>query len=108
MRPTYTAEQWHKIVPALRSLANITIQMAQAVLVDGKRPADVAREMGESRQLVNAAIKRVTDIAGKPHGTGLVPVVVWLPADKAAQVEEMAREYIEEPALLQEKKKVDE
>ena len=105
MRPTYTAEQWDQIVPALRSLAAITIQMAKAVLVDGQRPADVAREVGESRQLVNAAIKRVTDIAGKPHGDGLVPVMVWLPADKAAQVQEMAREYMEEPTILKAKNK---
>lgn len=95
MQPKYTAEQWDRIKPAVRNLAVGTVEMARAVLVDGKRPSDVAKELGESRQLVNAAIKRVRDVLDKYQEAGLVPVMVWLPPELAAQVMEMAKPYMD-------------
>nr|WP_015647616.1 TrfB-related DNA-binding protein [Pseudomonas sp. GLE121]AGL12861.1 putative transcriptional regulator [Pseudomonas sp. GLE121] len=95
MQPKYTAEQWDRISPAMRNLAVGTVAMARAVLVDGKRPSEIAKEMGESRQLVNAAIKRVRDVLDKHQEAGLVPVMVWLPPELAAQVHEMAKPYME-------------
>ncbi|MDU8491951.1 TrfB-related DNA-binding protein [Pseudomonas syringae pv. actinidiae] len=95
MQPKYTAEQWDRIKPAMRNLAFATVEMARAVLVEGKRPSDVAKEVGETRQLVNAAIKRVRNVLDKHQEAGLVPVMVWLPPELAAQVMEMAKPYMD-------------
>ena len=40
----------------------VTIDMAYAVLVDGRKQVDVAKEFDRSKQTVNAAIRRVTAI----------------------------------------------
>ena len=93
MQPRYTAEQWATYYPALRSLAVGTVEMARSVLVDGKRPIDVANECGESRQLIHAAVKRVRSILEDRQAQGLVPVLVWLPPALAEQVKEMAEPY---------------
>lgn len=94
MQPKYTAKQWEDMAPALRSLAVGTVETARAVLVEGKRPSVVARERGESRQLVNAAVKRVRTIFER-QTPGLVPVLVWLPPELAEQVKQMAAPYQE-------------
>lgn len=92
MQPSFTIEQWEQFSPAMRSMNVATVQIARAVLVDGKRPMDVADEMGESRQLVYAAVKRVREILER-KALGLVPVLVWLPPEQAEQVKEMAKSY---------------
>ncbi|MCB4127490.1 hypothetical protein H7285_21665, partial [Klebsiella pneumoniae] len=71
------------------------IDMAYAVLVDGRKQVDVAKEFDRSKQTVNAAIRRVTAIFNEviPENEQLEFVQVWLPPELAKQVKEMAKPY---------------
>ncbi|MBL7325857.1 hypothetical protein INQ16_30140, partial [Escherichia coli] len=73
----------------------VTIDMAYAVLVDGRKQVDVAKEFDRSKQTVNAAIRRVTAIFNEviPEDEQLEFVQVWLPPELAKQVKEMAKPY---------------
>lgn len=93
MQPKYTADQWEKVSPAFHGLAVGTVEMAKAVLVDGQRPVDVARQADVSRQLVYAAVKRVRNILEEHDAQELVPVMVWLPPELAEQVKKMAAPF---------------
>lgn len=95
MQPMYTAEDWKKIAPvfASRRLAISTVEIAKAILVDGQRPQDVANARGMSKQTVHAAVKRVRAILDEQGAKELVPVLVWLPAELAEQVKEMAKPF---------------
>nr|QOQ33305.1 hypothetical protein [Pseudomonas syringae pv. actinidiae] len=95
MQPMYTAEDWKKIAPvfASRRLAISTVEIAKAILVDGQRPQDVANGRGMSKQTVHAAVKRVRSILDEQGAKELVPVLVWLPAELAEQVRDMAKPY---------------
>lgn len=88
-------EEWQRIVPALRTCSQVTIDMAYAVLVDGRKQVDVAKEFDRSKQTVNAAIRRVTAIFNEviPEDEQLEFVQVWLPPELAKQVKEMAKPY---------------
>lgn len=97
MQPKYTAAQWEQVSPAFRGLAVGTVEMAKAVLVDGVRPSDLARQSDVSRQLVYAAVQRVRKILEEHQAQELVPVMVWLPPELAEQVRQMAAPY-EQPA----------
>ena len=90
-QPKYTAEQWTASLPALRGMSTTTLDIARAVLVEGKEPIEVANNIGQSRQLVHAAIKRVTAVLER-QTVGLVPVMVWLtPEDVAHYAGEFRR-----------------
>ena len=97
MHPIYTAEDWKRISPvfASRRLAVSTVEIATAILVDGQRPQDVANDRGMSKQTVHAAVKRVRAILDEHGASELVPVMVWLPPELAAQVMEMAKPYMD-------------
>ncbi|HCT4335989.1 TPA: ArdK family transcriptional regulator [Escherichia coli] len=88
-------EEWQRIAPALRTCSQVTIDMAYAVLVDGRKQVDVAKEFDRSKQTVNAAIRRVTAIFNDviPEDEQLEFVQVWLPPELAKQVKEMAKPY---------------
>ena len=88
-------EEWQRIAPALRTCSQVTIDMAYAVLVDGRKQVDVAKEFDRSKQTVNAAIRRVTAIFNEviPEDEQLELVQVWLPPELAKQVKEMAKPY---------------
>ncbi|EBO5872303.1 hypothetical protein DTT09_25090 [Salmonella enterica] len=88
-------EEWQRIAPALRTCSQVTIDMAYAVLVDGRKQVDVAKEFDRSKQTVNAAIRRVTAIFNEviPEDEQLEFVQVWLPPELAKQVKEMAKQY---------------
>ncbi|MDV0829721.1 TrfB-related DNA-binding protein [Escherichia coli] len=88
-------EEWQRIAPALRTCSQVTIDMAYAVLVDGRKQVDVAKEFDRSKQTVNAAIRRVTAIFNEviPEDEQLEFVQVWLPPELAKQVKEMAKLY---------------
>ncbi|EAB3483360.1 hypothetical protein BKN55_23570 [Salmonella enterica] len=88
-------EEWQRIAPALRTCSQVTIDMAYAVLVDGRKQVDVASEFDRSKQTVNAAIRRVTAIFNEviPEDEQLEFVQVWLPPELAKQVKEMAKPY---------------
>lgn len=83
-QPKYTAEQWTASLPALRGMSTKTLDIARAVLVEGKEPIEVANNIGQSRQLVHAAIKRVTAVLER-QTVGLVPVMVWLTPRKPSR-----------------------
>ncbi|EKK8527916.1 ArdK family transcriptional regulator, partial [Salmonella enterica] len=86
-------EEWQRIAPALRTCSQVTIDMAYAVLVDGRKQVDVAKEFDRSKQTVNAAIRRVTAIFNEviPEDEQLEFVQIWLPPELAKQVKEMAK-----------------
>lgn len=88
-------EEWQRIAPALRTCSQVTIDMAYAVLVDGRKQVDVAKEFDRSKQTVNAAIRRVTAIFNEviPEDEQLEFVQVWLPPALAKQVKEMAKKH---------------
>ncbi|MFP1771076.1 TrfB-related DNA-binding protein [Lonsdalea quercina] len=88
-------EEWQRIAPALRTCSQVTIDMAYAVLVDGRKQVDVAKDFDRSKQTVNAAIRRVTAIFNEviPEGEKLEFVQVWLTPELAKQVKEMAKPY---------------
>ncbi|EOE1887725.1 TrfB-related DNA-binding protein [Klebsiella pneumoniae] len=88
-------EEWQRIAPALRTCSQVTIDMAYAVLVDGRKQVDVAKEFDRSKQTVNAAIRRVTAIFNEviPEDEQLEFVQVWLPPELAKQVKEMAKKH---------------
>ncbi|ECT8621149.1 hypothetical protein JOU96_004575 [Salmonella enterica] len=88
-------EEWQRIAPALRTCSQVTIDMAYAVLVDGRKQVDVAKEFDRSKQTVNAAIRRVTAIFNEviPEDEQLEFVQVWLPPELAKQVKEMSKPY---------------
>ncbi|EIR4293913.1 ArdK family transcriptional regulator [Salmonella enterica] len=88
-------EEWQRIAPALRTCSQVTIDMAYAVLVDGRKQVDVAKEFDRSKQTVNAAIRRVTAIFNEviPEDEQLEFVQVWLPPELAKQIKEMAKPY---------------
>lgn len=98
-QPKYTAEQWTASLPALRGMSTKTLDIARAVLVEGKEPIEVANNIGQSRQLVHAAIKRVTAVLERQI-VGLVPVMVWLTPEEAEQVKQMAAKH-EQPKEAQ-------
>lgn len=93
VQPKYTAAQWEQVSPAFRGLAISTVDMAKSVLVDGVRPADLARQLDVSRQLIYAAVQRVRKIMDEHQVQELVPVMVWLPPELAEQVKQMAAPY---------------
>lgn len=89
--PTMSAEEFDALLPRLGRLSLDTVRIARAVVVDGQRPADVARRYGMSRQRVSGILRRFQ------HAERDVPrdwrrVEVWLPPDLAQRVEEMARD----------------
>ncbi|HIC8629671.1 TPA: TrfB-related DNA-binding protein [Enterobacter cloacae] len=88
-------EEWQRIAPALRTCSQVTIDMAYAVLVDGRKQVDVAKEFDRSKQTVNTAIRRVTAIFNEviPEDEQLEFVQVWLPPELAKQVKEMAKKH---------------
>ncbi|EBS4581791.1 hypothetical protein DQR32_24405 [Salmonella enterica subsp. enterica serovar Virchow] len=88
-------EEWQRIAPALRTCSQVTIDMAYAVLVDGRKQVDVAKEFDRSKQTINAAIRRVTAIFNEviPEDEQLEFVQVWLPPELAKQVKEMAKKH---------------
>lgn len=69
-----------------------------------RREARRIRKTFQSRQLIYAAVKRVCNILDEHETAGLVPVMVWLPPELAAQVKEMAKPYMDAPPAKAAKK----
>lgn len=85
---------------ALSRMDSSTIEYARQVLVDGKRQADVAREVGVIRQRVSAVVKQMLAYmeAANPVPPGWKADTVILPLDDWPRVREMekaAREAIQ-------------
>ena len=88
---TMSAEEFDALLPRLGRLSLDTVRIARAVVVDGHRPADVARTHGMTRQRVNGILRRFQH-AEREVPKGWRRVEVWLPPDLAQRVEEMARD----------------
>lgn len=88
-------EDWERLLPALSTCTLATVQIARAVLVEGKKQVDVATAYNKSKQTVNGAIRRVVEIFEEnvPEDDQMELVSVWLPKDEAEQVRKMAAAY---------------
>ncbi|MDX9668630.1 TrfB-related DNA-binding protein [Pseudomonas sp. P5_152] len=94
MSQIYTAEQWDKLEPVLRRLAHGSVLMAREVLVEGLRPAEVARRHEMSRQSVSQIVSRIRKILKDEGRPGLVPVVLWIPQELENQLESLDQDYV--------------
>lgn len=85
-----TPEEFEALMPSLKRLSLGTIEVARAVLVEGKSQAEVVRETGKSKQLVSANCKIVLDyIEDVPRGW--VKEEVCLPKDVMEEVRQIER-----------------
>lgn len=89
MPSTYTAEQWDSALPALRRTTLGVVEIARLVLVEGERPADVAKKVNVTRQYVGQAVKKVRGIIGESIGPGSTPFVMWVPETLAEQIADL-------------------
>jgi hypothetical protein len=85
------AEEFDALRPLVGRLALDTVEIARAVLVDGKKTTETARRYGMSRQRVHGILRRFR-AAAQAVPTGWRRVEVWLPPELAAEVEDMATE----------------
>lgn len=88
-------EDWERLLPALSTCTMATVNIARAVLVEGRKQVEVAATYKKSKQTVNGAIRRVTEIFEEsvPKDDQMELVSVWLPKEQAAQVRKMAAAY---------------
>ncbi|APQ06943.1 MULTISPECIES: TrfB-related DNA-binding protein [Pseudomonas] len=89
----YTPEQWESYSAALRSMSVKTVELARAVLVEGKKPVALADETGEKKQVIYAAVQRVNAALANAGAQELIPVLVWVPAELEDQVRAIAQPY---------------
>jgi predicted DNA-binding protein (UPF0251 family) len=87
--PTMTASEFEALRPRLGRLAVDTIEIARAVLVDGMKPTEAARQYDMTRQRVHGIVQRFR-AAAQEVPTGWRRIEVWLPPEMAAQVEALA------------------
>lgn len=88
-RKKMSAHEFAAACPRLAHLSVRSVELARKVLVEGQRQVDVADEAGISKQSLSGIIRRVRQaIDSVPDGW--VKVEVWLPAEKAKEVEDMA------------------
>ena len=90
-----SAEDWKRMEPALQSCQLSTINMAKAVLVEGRKQSEVAKEFNAAKQSVNYAIKKVTAIFADTGlaSEGLIHVEAWLPPEVAKKVQKIINDY---------------
>ncbi|HCA3195770.1 TPA: ArdK family transcriptional regulator [Klebsiella pneumoniae] len=84
---------WKRAEPAINHLAKVTLDIAYAVLVEGKKQTDVAEEYSRTKQAVNNAVNRVWDALESVVENRLEHIDVWLPPEMAERVREMVRFY---------------
>ncbi|MDT3268711.1 TrfB-related DNA-binding protein [Pseudomonas amygdali pv. morsprunorum] len=89
----YTPEQWESYSAALRSMSVKTVELARAVLVEGKKPVALADETGDKPQVIYAAVKRVNVVLATAGAQELIPVLVWVPAELEKDVRAIAKPY---------------
>lgn len=99
--PQMTPEQFDQLLPRLGRLAQGTVKVARAVLVDGMTTTQAAERHSMTRQRVHGIVQRFrAAAAGAP--TSWRRVEVWLPPELADQVEQMAQQaltsYAENPS----------
>lgn len=91
MTELLTKKEFKATVQGTR-IEDSTKNAAYRVLVEGDSCAEVAKDMGVSRQLIHAAakkIKKAYDSQVEPEGCRMVKV--WLPFDQADKVEARCR-----------------
>lgn len=84
-KPEMTAEQFERLLPALKRLTLETVDIARDVLVHGKTQTEVAKERGKTKQRVGQLVQQVLakrdDI---PEGWEYLEL--WVPAELASDV----------------------
>ncbi len=88
--------EWDSVYQALKGCTVTTLEIAYAVLVEGRKAVHVSNERNVTRQNIYAAVKRVTNILEEQNVDGLEAVNVLLPPDLAEKVREMAKPYMKE------------
>lgn len=88
----YSEEEWYQLQSAFKSLTDSTTETARKVLVEGRSPADVAKEQGCSRQTVHAAVKRVRARLDKHEAAKLVPILAWVVEEEAESIKSYIRQ----------------
>lgn len=86
----YTKKEWESYLPALRTFSESTLKASYMVLVEGKSFAEVARDVGTTRQTVHVGVKRTVARLEKNNAAQLVPVLVWVTKDQVKKVEKYA------------------
>lgn len=86
-----TEEEFKQLRPKLTRLSSGALDVAYAVLVDGKNQSEVARETGRSRSSVQNICKRVLDrVEDVP--VGWATAEICLPPDLLEKVFQMEKE----------------
>lgn len=88
-----TEQDWKRVEPAINHFAKVSLDIAHAVLVEGKKLQVAAEEFGRTKQTANAAIKRVKETIEPLLDNRLEYVEVWLPPELADKVRLMAEEF---------------
>lgn len=88
-----TPQEFEALSPYLDRLGANNVVGARAIMVDGRKQAEVAREMGVSKGAISAVVCRIWE-SHLEHGSrpkGWVSLNVTLPPDLADVVVDMAR-----------------
>jgi len=88
-----TEQDWKRAEPAINHFAKVSLDIAHAVLVEGKKQVDAAEEFGRTKQTVNNAVNRVWEAISPLIDSKLEYVEVWLPPELAEKVRKMAEEF---------------
>lgn len=88
-----TAADWKRAEPAISHLSKSTLDMAYAVLVEGKKQTEVAESHNRTKQAVHNAVNRVREMLETVITDRLEYVAVWLPPELAEQVRKMAEDH---------------
>lgn len=83
-----TEDQFQRAIKGL-SMAPKSIEMVRAVLVEGRKQTEVAKEHGLTKGTVSQAVAKVWDTSQVPPGFERVEAV--LPAVQAYQVKQWAK-----------------
>ena len=84
---------WKRVEPAINHFAKVSLDIAYAVLVEGKKQTDAAVQFDRSKQAVGNAVNGVGDTIDTMLDNRLEHVEVWLPPELAEQVRKMAEDY---------------
>ncbi|KAB1469132.1 ArdK family transcriptional regulator [Cronobacter sakazakii] len=88
-------EDWARMKPRLRSFSHNTTDIGYAVLVEGQKQVDVAKQYGLTTQAVFSNIKRIRKVYDEitKDGVALVYVEGYLPPELAKKVQDMIAQH---------------
>lgn len=88
-----SADDWKRAEPAINHFAKVSLDIAYAVLVEGKKQTEAAEQFDRSKQAVGNAVNRVWETLETVLENKLEHVEVWLPPELADKVRKMAEDY---------------